>query len=229
MDKDYALKMASDIGIDVQQVLREEVELVFLKGLLESTFSDRLIFKGGTALRLVYGSFRFSEDLDFSPTDKIDFKEFRQLIEDIIRTDERFSIKDLAEKHYTHLAQIRIKESWQDMAFSMKIELSKRVLNDVDANYENLLAKSPVTNISVMVKVFTLARMLEDKLRTIKERKMPRDVFDIWFIYQKENKLFDLNNFGYSKGKIKQELRKFLPKRFYPVIDDLERLNAKCL
>ena len=226
MDKDFALKCAANIGIDVLQVIREEAELIFLKGLFESSFSDRLIFKGGTALRLVYGAPRFSEDLDFSVTAKINPGEFQRVITDITKSDERFSLKDLKSKYYTNLAQIGIKEPWWDRALSMKIEIAKKIVKS-PRDYLNALAKSPVTNISVMAKVFSLERMLKDKLKTIKERKMPRDIFDIWFICQKIDKPFDLKYFGYSKGKLRQELRKFLPRKFYPVVEDLERLNAQ--
>lgn len=225
MDRDFALKLAAGIGIDVLQVIREEAELIFLRGLFESSVSDRLIFKGGTALRLVYGAPRFSEDLDFSVTDKIDPGEFKRTIIDIAKSDDRFSIKDLASKYYTDLTQIGMKEPWWDRALSMKIEISKKIVAKDDQDCINALAKSPTTNILVMAKVFTLERMLKDKLRTIEERKMPRDIFDIWFICQKINKPFNLKNFGYARGKIKQELRKFLPKKFYPVVEDLENLN----
>lgn len=229
MEKDLALRIAPEIGIDVQQVIREEAELIFLKGLFESSISDTLVFKGGTALRLLYESPRFSEDLDFAITEKILFAEFKKVISNITRSDERFSIMDLASKYYTHLAQVRIREPWQETALSMKIEINKNIVSKENSDYVNMLAKSPATNILVMTKAFTLERILEDKLRAIKERKMPRDIFDIWFICQKTSKAFDLKNFGYPKGKLRQELRKFLPKKFYPVIEDLERLNAQAI
>lgn len=229
MDKDFALRLAAEIGIDVQQVIREETELIFLRELFESPLSDRVIFKGGTALRLIYDSPRFSEDIDFSVIDKIEADEFKRVITDIVRVDDRFSIKDLASKYYTNLAQIRLKEPWCDIALSMKIEVSKRIVKMDEASYVNSLAKSPVTNISVMTKAYSMEKIWEDKLRAIKERKMPRDIFDIWYICQKTAKPFTLNNLGYPKGRIRQELRKFLPKRFYPVVEDLERLNAKSL
>lgn len=227
MDKDFALKLAADIGIDVQQVLREEAELTYLKGLFESFLSDRLVFKGGTALRLLYKSQRFSEDLDFSITREVIFAEFKKVISAITKTDERFSITDIASKYYTHIAQIRVKEPWYRVAFSLKIEISKRPSEEKEENLTNMLAESPATNISLMAKSFTLERMLEDKLRAIKERKMPRDIFDIWFICQKTGKLFTLKDFGYPKGKLRQELRKFLPKRFYSIVEDLEKFNAQ--
>lgn len=229
MDKEIALNLAAQIGIDVQQLIREEAELMFLKGLFESSLSDKLVFKGGTALRLIYASPRFSEDLDFSITEEIKTAEFKKIITHIAKLDERFSIKDLTSKYYTHLAQIRIKEPWQDLAFSLKIEVAKKVIKKADSGFAVSLAKSPASNISVMVKAFTLERILKDKLEAIKERKMPRDIFDIWYICQKTGNSFILENFGYPKGKIRQELRKFLPKSFYPAIEDLEKLNVKGL
>lgn len=225
MDKEFALRLAAQIGIDAQQVIREEAELTFLNGLFESSISERLIFKGGTALRLIYDSPRFSEDLDFSVSGKIETAEFKNIISRIVKSDERFAITDLASKYYMHLAEIRIKELWQDIAFPLKIEISKRITKE-DIRFNNMLAKSVATNVSVMVKAFTLEQILTDKLKVIKERKMPRDIFDIWFISQKTGASFSLKGLGYPKGKIRQELRKFLPRKFYPVIEELEKLNA---
>lgn len=226
MDKDFALNLAAQIGIDVQQVIREEAEVFFLKGLFESSISERIVFKGGTALRLLYDSPRFSEDLDFSLTDKIEVKEFKGIINRLVNSDDRFAIKDLASKYYTHLAEIRIKEPWQDIAFSLKIEISRRIKKEKEVRLGNALVKSPATNTTVMVQAVTLEQILADKLGAIKERKMPRDIFDIWFIYQKTGVPFNLKRFGYPKGKIRQELRKFLPRKFYPVVEELEKLNA---
>ncbi len=47
-------------------VVREYFQHVFLSKLYVLPESEQLLFKGGTALRIVYGSPRFSEDLDFS-------------------------------------------------------------------------------------------------------------------------------------------------------------------
>jgi len=227
MDKEFVLKLASQIGIDVQQVVREEAELIFLKSLFESKISDALVFKGGTALRLIYNSPRFSEDLDFSLTAPVTARDFKSLITKTVRLDSRFSLNDLATKYYTHLAEVRIKEPWQSLAFSLKIEISKRPVKLKQSDLTNLLARSPATNLMVMTRVMTLERILADKLRILSKRKMPRDIFDGWFASQKTGKQFMKKNFGYPRGKIRQELRKFLPHNFYPVIEELERLNAQ--
>ena len=51
---------------DHQQALREILQEVALLGLWRSNFFDRAAVYGGTALRILYGLDRFSEDLDFS-------------------------------------------------------------------------------------------------------------------------------------------------------------------
>src|SRR3989338_10452000 len=47
-------------------IVREYFQHVFLSELYKLPNAEKLLFKGGTALRIVYGSQRFSEDLDFS-------------------------------------------------------------------------------------------------------------------------------------------------------------------
>ena len=47
-------------------IRREYVQHLFLSKFYQQELSEKVFFKGGTALRLIYGSPRFSEDLDFS-------------------------------------------------------------------------------------------------------------------------------------------------------------------
>jgi len=47
-------------------VRREYVQHLFLSYFYQQSAGDRVYFKGGTALRLLFNSPRFSEDLDFS-------------------------------------------------------------------------------------------------------------------------------------------------------------------
>src|SRR3989337_839141 len=47
-------------------VAREYCQTLFLSSFYQEPGSEHVMFKGGTALRIIYGSPRFSEDLDFS-------------------------------------------------------------------------------------------------------------------------------------------------------------------
>jgi predicted nucleotidyltransferase component of viral defense system len=50
--------------------MREIIQEVALMGLWRSKFFDHAAFYGGTALRILYGIDRFSEDLDFTLLEK---------------------------------------------------------------------------------------------------------------------------------------------------------------
>lgn len=53
-------------GGSADRALAETIQYIALLGLSRTDFSDHAAFYGGTALRLLYGLDRFSEDLDFS-------------------------------------------------------------------------------------------------------------------------------------------------------------------
>lgn len=66
---------------DYTNALREILQDLALLGLWRSKFFEHAAFYGGTALRLLYGSDRFSEDLDFS----------------LLKTDDAFSLGNYGE------------------------------------------------------------------------------------------------------------------------------------
>src|SRR3989339_1253273 len=101
--KDYIEKLAK-LGhvATFPNIAREYFQHVFLSNLSQIPGGEKLLFKGGTALRIVYGSPRFYEDLDFSlfripPRDTKQFAE--GLLIKVLTEIERSGIKtDLHEK-----------------------------------------------------------------------------------------------------------------------------------
>ncbi|KAF0217878.1 MAG: hypothetical protein FD174_3141 [Geobacteraceae bacterium] len=70
---------------DAKRALREIIQEVALLGLWRSKFFDKAAFYGGTALRILYGLDRFSEDLDFSllePRDDFDLTRYTASLEE---------------------------------------------------------------------------------------------------------------------------------------------------
>ncbi|MEK7090833.1 MAG: nucleotidyl transferase AbiEii/AbiGii toxin family protein, partial [Patescibacteria group bacterium] len=63
-------------------IVREYFQHVFLSELYKLPDSQNLLFKGGTAMRIVYGSPRFSEDLDFSAF-KVTEHAIKKYVEDL--------------------------------------------------------------------------------------------------------------------------------------------------
>lgn len=67
--------------IDEFSIQREYLQLIFLSHLYQHKKSGEIYFKGGTALRLLYQSSRFSEDLDF--TSEYNKRTVEKIIKDV--------------------------------------------------------------------------------------------------------------------------------------------------
>lgn len=78
-------KQIKDIPTKEEKInrLREFLQILILKIIYDLGFFKNLSFVGGTALRILYDSRRFSEDLDFSLTKKenYNFDAFTQSLE----------------------------------------------------------------------------------------------------------------------------------------------------
>ena len=221
MEREIADLQARNLKIDGTQVVREFWETLILKGLFESPEGRFLIFKGGTTLRLVYGSPRFSEDLDFSLTeDKLKGK-FAILVRNIISPYPELTITDLEEKYYTYLGEIKVTQDYLPSPFRIKIEISKRI----EKGYKSDLAiiSSPVSTVQCLGRVATLEQLYQDKLSCLKDRAKPKDVFDVWYICQKLQKVYKPETISISKKELVRDLRKYLPKDFWPAIDRLRK------
>jgi len=220
MERTIAENKARDLKIDVMQVVREFWEVVLLKGLFDSPEGKYLIFKGGTALRLVYGSPRFSEGLDFSLTaDKLKGK-FALLIKNIISIYPELTITDLEEKYYTYLGEIKITQDYLPSPFRIKIEISKR--RERGYKSEISLISSPVSIMQCLGRVAALEQLYQDKLACLKDRAKPKDVFDMWYICQKLKKEYRPLATSISKTALTRDLRKYLPRDYWPAIDRLK-------
>lgn len=223
MDRETALRLSRDLKIHYLQIIREEWEMVILKALFESAGGKALVFKGGTALRLAYNSPRFSEDLDFSLIGSKSAKGLglREVVNNITKSFPQVEVTDFSSKFYTYLVELKVKEDWSDLPFKVKIEISKRKPFLKPADYETILLNSPATNIQVLGNVATLEKILEEKYAALRTRAKARDAFDVWYISQKLKIEFDLKKIKIPKKELVQDLRKYLPQNYWPVIDKL--------
>ncbi len=215
-----AILEARRLKVNIINVVREYWEVVILKGLFESIYGKFLVFKGGTALRLVYGSPRFSEDLDFSLLRDTLKKRFCPLVERIISPYPELSITDCVEKYYTYLAEIRVSINYLSTPFRIKIEISKRIQRGY--KWELKLLSSPSVNLQALVQVATLRQLYKDKLICAKERLKSKDIFDLWYLSQRLNLPYNPKEVLLPKTILRRDLRKYLPKGFWRVIERLK-------
>jgi predicted nucleotidyltransferase component of viral defense system len=220
MEQYLAQQKARELQIDLTQVVREYWEILVLKGLYDSPYGRKLIFKGGTALRLAYDSPRFSEDLDFSLTSDPFKDRFFKLIKKIVAPFPELAISDLEEKYYTYLAEIKVTHNYLPFPFRIKIEISKRRFKNYQWNLH--LLTSPVTTVVALGQIATLEQLYKDKLSCLQDRAKPKDLFDLWYISQKLSRPYSPGKSPLRKTEIVRELRKYLPKNFWPAIEELK-------
>ncbi len=219
MEQLLAERLAGELKIDVTQVVREYWEVLFLKGLLESTIGNELLFKGGTALRLAYGSPRFSEDLDFGLEKDILAGKLDEVTRRLVSPFREAVVTDVAEKRWTYLSEIRISEGYLPQSFRVKLEISRRAVSRYQT--ELRLITSPSTPLQVLGRVATLDQLYRDKLACVKGRDAAKDIFDLWFIAQKLRIPYSPPETSISPQTLRRDLGKYLPAGYRNVIKDL--------
>src|SRR3990167_7154085 len=119
-----------------ESILKEYLQYKILNSIFNSPYSEKLAFLGGTALRILYGNTRFSEDLDFDNLGLTE-KEFKQLSE-IIEKDLRLEGIEVKIKTVTKDAyriKIRIPKLLFDTGLTSVSE--QKILIQVDTVPQN--------------------------------------------------------------------------------------------
>lgn len=185
-------------------IKQEQFEIEVLNFLNTHRFLNKLVFCGGTMLRLCYGLNRFSVDLDFWLLKKIDVNKLFESIKDCLR--QSYVITDAMNKFWTILYEIKSPEYPR----SLKIEIRK---TKKKIKLEKAIAFSKYANYQVLVNVPSLQDMMNGKINAFLDRKEIRDLFDIEFLFKK----------GVNLPEDKEILRELLnlisklPKRDYTV------------
>lgn len=207
-------------------VIREYFQHIFLGELYKLPNSEKLLFKGGTALRIVYGSPRFSEDLDFSLFG-VASHEVKLFIEELflktlseiekmgiqVKLGERFGTTSGG---YLGIATFQM---FDYQPIGVEINISTR---------SGVIIKGEVDSISNnFVPTYTINHLPQNELIDEKifgaliERKKPRDFYDLYIIMrqgrlspEQKKKLAMKKDFIIIEAKqinFKNELSTFLP------------------
>lgn len=210
IDLSQAKTAANSIGVSPEVVIMEIYQMVLLDELSGTPLSKKLVFKGGTCLRLAYNSFRFSEDLDFSLLLPVGFADFSKVVKKIAAKYPEMNIIDLFDMKQTLFAKLAVGVG--DWRVGIKIEISKRKENwRRSADYQLKLLQSPLSGSTPLINTATLKKIYQDKILTAKNREKPRDWFDLWFLAQKLGKSWD-NKIPLSKKLMLDRVRFLLPR-----------------
>jgi len=189
---------------DDVKALREILQEIALLGLWRSRFFEKAAFYGGTALRILYGLDRYSEDLDFSllkPTAEFDLSRYCSALEKEIRsfgfevtvTGKAKSAQSTIQSAFLkadtlkHLLVINTTESLtrnipRGQVLKIKIEVDTDPPPGFDTETRFLLQP-----ISFSVRAFSLPDMFAGKMHAVlcrgwKSRVKGRDWYDlVWY------------------------------------------------
>jgi len=209
-------------------VVREYFQHLLLSGLYQEKGSDNLLFKGGTALRIIWHSPRFSEDLDFTGVN-VTVKGIETLIEGSLANMEMEGIKtEIVESKSTSGGYLAIFE-FATSEYKSQIQVEVSLRNGKKASGTAVLIQSD------LVVPYTLIhlkeeRLISEKIRACLTRGKARDFYDLYFILRsrmafkeafiqdKQLKAKILNVVKSGKLDFKRELKMFLPVNQHRII-----------
>lgn len=205
----------------LDNVVREYLQHLFLSFLYQQKKTESLLFKGGTALRLIWQSPRFSEDLDFTGSN-ISVLQIESLMETVLAKVEKEGIQtDIEESKKTSGGYLAIFHFRTDeYASGIQVEVSLRT--------EPKNAGTTCLIHSGLIPPYTLVhldekKLVEEKIQACLSRRKARDFYDLYFILRgrmafketfSKNKTFKLKlltAIEHEKLDIKSELKRFLP------------------
>jgi len=222
-----------------QNIAREYCQHLFLSYLYKRSGAEKMLFKGGTALRIVFKSPRFSEDLDFSAYN-VSISEINQLVDEILKDIEKEGIQPVkkvnpetdGETSGGYFAIINLK--LMEFDSEIKIQVSLRTKEQIGSN-TTLVENDFIPPYTI---VYLEERLLVgEKVRALLDRAKPRDFFDLYFMLRhRELVKFVPKDIEDLKGKLlevlkngwEKELKLFLPVSYQTLIKDFqERLKKE--
>lgn len=199
-------------------IVREYFQHLFLAELYKLSEAEKMLFKGGTALRIVYGSPRFSEDLDFSLFG-VSHNQVKPFVEglfvDVLEKMERVGIQvEIGAKSeattggYFGVATF---EMFEYRSVNVEINVSQRngrkTRGEVDSVANDFAPTYTVVHLPQN-------DLVEEKVfGALRERKKPRDFYDLYFMMR--------------KGMLSLEQKKRLAGIKDDIIEDSKKINFR--
>lgn len=176
------------VGMQVQE--RDYLQHLLLLGLTGR--SQGLVFKGGTALRLVYRGNRFSEDLDFSVAFGADSLAsvaalrslWQQVVEDLVAFGVLAELRNEWEGEVGYSLDV----SYQGPLYDGRDRSKGKVRVDISRRFESVEARRELVRSEYddvrpfVVTVLTPEHLLAEKVRALVVRAKPRDLYDVWLM-----------------------------------------------
>ncbi len=217
-------------------VAREYCQHLFLSAFYQQAGSERVMFKGGTALRIAYNSPRFSEDLDFSG-----FGVTARVIEGWVLATigevERHGVgAQVRESKTTSGGYLSVMECHlADYPIRVLVEVSLRSQKKGGAPTGAARGRgvliTPELAPAYTLQLLPETQLVGEKITALLTRGKPRDYFDIYFLLRKnlivpEHKpqlAAVQERLAASRLNFQRELSQFLPRSHHAILKNFRQ------
>jgi predicted nucleotidyltransferase component of viral defense system len=202
---------------DEENALKEIIQKICLRALQREGFFTKAAFYGGTALRIMYGLRRFSEDLDFcleNPDPEFRWAAYKKAVETELKTygfhanfeakkdDSESAVGSAFVKQSTLKGLLLIEsksKASREALLKVRLELDKS--NPPGATYEEQFLRQPeIFKVRTLDKPSLYAGKMHAIIaRQFSNRVKGRDYFDLLFYIQNNTKI----NLAYLENKLK--------------------------
>ncbi|MBI2459369.1 MAG: nucleotidyl transferase AbiEii/AbiGii toxin family protein [Parcubacteria group bacterium] len=222
------IQLAAKIQTSEENIRREYFQHLFLSRLYKQKDTEKVYFKGGTALHLIYGNPRFSEDLDFD-TEIRSVHTIEDMVLATLAAFEQEGIDtNLHEAKTTtggYLSVVEFRAEGRTVPIQLEISLREGKKKEGSAAVVN----------SEFFPAYNLVQLshellMQGKLHALLERHKPRDYYDFYFLLranllpEKKREIFEqvLILLRKEKASFNEELRRFLPKSHQLIVRDFK-------
>jgi len=205
-----------------KNILREYLQHKILEIIFNSKQGNKLSFLGGTALRIIHGNSRFSEDLDFDNFN-LEKEDFLILTTQIKNELEKQGYK--IELRHTFKGAYRCYIKFLEILFNNNLSKLKKEkiiiqIDTVPHNFKYTPEKKIINKFDVFTQILVtpLNILLSQKIYALLNRKRVkgRDIFDIMFLLQDTRP-----DYNYLKTKIGIDNSEKLKQKLIYFIDQI--------
>lgn len=173
-------------------MLKEYLQLLILDHLTTTPYINKVVFIGGTNLRLIQGIDRFSEDLDFDCKD-LSENEFMAMTDSVVQYLRQNNVEvETRDKPNPHLTAYRRNLYFPQMLFDLGLtgHRDERFLLKIEAQDQGVQYQPVVANVNRMgfffgIQVPPVDVLCAMKFAAILSRQKGRDFYDALFLLSK--------------------------------------------
>jgi len=183
-------RIAGRERIGLGMIERDHAITVALMVLSKTSLSDKLVFKGGTAIKKVfYPEARFSEDLDFDSQRDVARQLAREIRRPLVAYDEgvKFTGVTVEDVRGEHARRLRLQ--YRDMnGYPTSIKLDLTFLEKPLMKTKKTEVKNMYDMKKIVVTTMSIKEIMAEKVRALIHVGRPRHLYDIWFLLGKHVK-----------------------------------------